>query len=50
MDHHLTSDTPSKAISKFALSMVVGSLFQQIYTLVDSAVGGKYVGRLPLLL
>lgn len=46
MDHYLTSDTPSKAISKFALPMVVGSLFQQIYTLVDSAVVGKYVGRL----
>ena len=48
MDHYLTSDTPSKAISKFALPMVVGSLFQQIYTLVDSAVVGKYVGEAAL--
>ena len=48
MDHYLTSDTPSKAIRKFALPMVVGSLFQQIYTLVDSAVVGKYVGEAAL--
>ncbi|WP_105301927.1 MATE family efflux transporter [Anaerococcus marasmi] len=48
MDHYLTKDTPSKAISRFALPMVVGSLFQQIYSLVDSAVVGKYVGEAGL--
>lgn len=48
MDHYLTKDSPSKAISRFALPMVVGSLFQQIYTLVDSAVVGKYVGESAL--
>ncbi len=48
MDHYLTNDSPSKAISKFAMPMVVGSLFQQIYTLVDSAVVGKYVGEAAL--
>ena len=48
MDHYLTNDSPSKAISRFALPMVVGSLFQQIYTLVDSAVVGKYVGEAAL--
>ncbi|MEQ0487981.1 MATE family efflux transporter [Anaerococcus murdochii] len=48
MDHYLTKDSPSKAISRFALPMVVGSLFQQIYTLVDSAVVGKYVGEAAL--
>lgn len=45
MDHYLTNDKPSKAIIKFALPMIIGSLFQQIYTLVDSAVVGKYVGE-----
>lgn len=48
MDHYLTTDSPSKAISKFALPMVVGSLFQQVYTLVDSAVVGRYVGEAAL--
>lgn len=48
MDHYLTKDSPSKAISRFALPMVVGSLFQQIYTLVDSAVVGKYLGEAAL--
>ena len=45
MDHYLTNDKPSKAIIKFALPMIIGSLFQQVYTLVDSAVVGKYVGE-----
>lgn len=48
MDHYLTKDTPSKAIIKFALPMVVGSFFQQVYSLVDSAVVGKYVGEAGL--
>lgn len=48
MDHYLTTDSPARAISKFALPMVVGSLFQQVYTLVDSAVVGKYVGEAAL--
>lgn len=48
MDHYLTTDSPSKAISRFALPMVVGSLFQQIYTLVDSAVVGRFVGEAAL--
>lgn len=48
MDHYLTNDSPSKAISKFAIPMVVGSLFQQVYTLVDSAVVGRYVGEAAL--
>ena len=48
MDHYLTKDTPSKAISKFALPMVVGFFFQQVYSLVDSAVVGQYVGEAGL--
>lgn len=48
MDHYLTNDKPSKALIRFALPMVIGSLFQQIYTLVDSAIVGKYVGEAAL--
>ena len=48
MNHYLTNDKPSKALIRFALPMVIGSLFQQIYTLVDSAVVGKYVGEAAL--
>ncbi|WP_297790355.1 MATE family efflux transporter [uncultured Anaerococcus sp.] len=48
MDHYLTNDKPSKALIRFALPMVIGSLFQQIYTFVDSAVVGKYVGEAAL--
>ena len=48
MNHYLTDEKPSKAIIKFALPMIIGSLFQQVYTLVDSAVVGKYVGEAAL--
>ena len=48
MDHYLTTEKPYKALLKFSIPMVVGSLFQQIYTLVDSAVVGKYVGEAAL--
>lgn len=48
MNHYLTDDKPSKAIIKFSLPMIIGSFFQQIYTLVDSAVVGKYVGEAAL--
>lgn len=48
MNHYVTDEKPSKAIIKFALPMIIGSLFQQVYTLVDSAVVGKYVGEAAL--
>lgn len=48
MNHYLTNDKPSKALIRFAIPMVIGLLFQQIYTFVDSAVVGKYVGEAAL--
>lgn len=37
-----------KAIVLFALPMIIGNLFQQIYTMVDSAVVGRYVSAQAL--
>ncbi|EMX0879516.1 hypothetical protein ACLSBU_000273 [Streptococcus pyogenes] len=48
INHYLTDEKPNKAIIKFALPMITGSFFQQVYTLVDSAVVGKYVGEAAL--
>lgn len=36
---------PGRALFVFALPMIVGNLFQQFYTMVDSMIVGKYVGE-----
>lgn len=40
----MTKGNPSKLIIKFALPMILGNIFQQIYNLVDTVVVGKFVG------
>lgn len=40
----LTHGPPSKAIVSFAVPMVIGNLFQQLYNVVDSIVVGRFVG------
>ena len=41
-------ETPAKALFQFALPMMIGNLFQQLYTMVDSAIVGRYVGEQAL--
>lgn len=36
---------PGRALFFFALPMIIGNLFQQFYTMVDSIIVGKYVGE-----
>lgn len=36
---------PGRALFVFALPMIIGNLFQQFYTMVDSIIVGKYVGE-----
>lgn len=40
----MTVGSPVKHIIKFALPLLVGNLFQQLYNMVDSLVVGNYVG------
>lgn len=40
----MTTGSPAKHILKFALPLLVGNLFQQLYNMVDSLVVGNYVG------
>ena len=40
----MTQGSPVKLMIRFALPMMIGSVFQSMYTMVDSAVLGKYVG------
>ena len=42
---YLIREKPLKALLIFALPMIIGNLFQQLYTMVDSVVGGRFVGE-----
>jgi len=41
----LTQGKEGKVILKFAIPMMVGNIFQQLYNVVDAAVVGKFVGK-----
>lgn len=40
----MTSGKPYKLILAFALPMILGNIFQQLYSMVDTVIVGKYVG------
>lgn len=41
---NMTEGRPEKLIFSFALPLMVGNVFQQLYTVVDTMVVGKYLG------
>ena len=45
MTKDLTKGEPTKLIISFAIPMIIGNLFQQLYNLVDSIVVGQFVGK-----
>lgn len=40
----MTQGSPIKLMLRFAVPMMIGSIFQSLYSMVDSAVLGRYVG------
>ena len=42
---YLISENPLKALVFFSLPMIIGNLFQQVYTMADSAIVGRLVGE-----
>ena len=40
----MTEGKPAKLILTFALPLMMGNMFQQLYTVVDTAVVGKFLG------
>lgn len=44
MTKDMTVGTPGKTLFLFAVPMVLGNLFQQLYNIVDSIIVGNYVG------
>ena len=47
-DEYLITDAPLKALSFFAMPMILGSFFQQIYNMADSIIVGQFVGSSAL--
>lgn len=47
-DEYLITDAPLKALTVFALPMILGSFFQQVYNMADSIIVGQYVGSSAL--
>lgn len=45
---YLIDGKPMKVLTIFALPMIIGNLFQQLYTMVDSAIVGQYVSEQAL--
>ena len=48
-DEYLITDTPLKALTVFAMPMILGSFFQQIYNMADSIIVGQFVGSSALV-
>ena len=42
---NMTSGNPLKLIARFALPMLVGNIFQQLYNLADSIIVGRIIGK-----
>ena len=47
-EEYLINDAPLKALTIFALPMIIGSFFQQVYNMADSIIVGQYVGSAAL--
>lgn len=45
MTKDLTRGTPAKLILGFALPLVAGNLFQQVYTMIDTLIVGRFLGN-----
>jgi putative MATE family efflux protein len=44
MVRDMTKGNTTKLLLEFAVPMLIGNIFQQIYNVVDSAIVGKYIG------
>ena len=45
---NMTSGSPGKLLFSFALPLMFGNIFQQLYTIVDTAIVGRGVGMTAL--
>lgn len=47
-DEYLINEPPLKALTVFAMPMILGSFFQQVYNMADSIIVGQFVGSSAL--
>ena len=47
-DEYLITDASLKALTVFAMPMILGSFFQQVYNMADSIIVGQFVGSSAL--
>ena len=47
-DEYLITDAPLKALTVFAMPLIFGSFFQQVYNMADSIIVGQFVGSSAL--
>lgn len=45
----MTKGSPAKLLLQFAISILIGNLFQQAYTLADRIIVGRFVGDTAFL-
>ena len=44
MELDMTKGSPSKLIAKFIIPIIIGNIFQQLYSMVDTIIVGRFVG------
>ena len=44
MTNDMTVGNPTKLVIKFIIPLLIGNIFQQLYSMVDTIIVGKYVG------
>ena len=48
MQKDMTAGSPAKAIVGFTIPVLIGNIFQQFYSMVDTIIVGKFVGTKAL--
>ncbi len=48
MERDMTTGKPSKIILNFTIPIFIGNIFQQLYSMVDTVIVGKFVGNAAL--
>lgn len=44
MELDMTKGSPSKLITKFIIPIIIGNIFQQLYSMVDTVIVGRFIG------
>ena len=48
-EKNMTSGSPGKLILTFAIPLIIGNIFQQLYTIADTMIVGRVIGAALIL-